>query len=187
MSRPEPSNLTRPAGPGDHTQGPESALATLVVYGDYECPYTRKALLVVRQARKQMGDRLRFIFRNFPLTKIHPHALRAAEAAEAAAAQGPEQFWQMHTYLFAHQDALDEPGLRQAAIAAGLDMARYETDMAAHAQMGRIQEDYEGGLESGVMGTPTLFVNGRRYAASWALEALLPALEQAALPEKDRP
>ncbi|HEX9029864.1 MAG TPA: DsbA family protein, partial [Anaerolineales bacterium] len=79
------------------------------------------------------------------------------------------------------QDALDEAGLRQAAVSVGLDLERYEADMAAHAQMGRIQEDYEGGLESGVMGTPTLFVNGKGYAISWAAETLLPALESAAV------
>ena len=173
-------SLTPPVGERDHVQGDVHAPATLVVYGDYECPYTRKSLLVVKQVRKQMEDRQRFVFRNFPLSEIHPHALRAAEAAEAAAAQGGDPFWALHTYLFAHQDALEEANLRKYAVLLGHDLGRYDGDMAKHAHLARIDEDIGSGLASGVQGTPTLFINGQRYLGSWELAVLLPALERSA-------
>lgn len=163
----------------DHSLGPADAPVTLLVYGDYECPYTRKALLVVRQLREQSGDRLRFVFRNFPLTEIHPHAFHAAEAAEAAAAQGQDAFWAMHTYLFAHQQALEDADLRQYAALLGLDTVRFVQAMAGHTGASRINEDIESGLRSGVQGTPTLFINGTRHDGSWDLGPLRTALARA--------
>src|SRR5438270_488235 len=109
MTQSRLGQLSVAVGADDHAQGPPDAPATLLVYGDYECPYTRKALAVVAQLRAEQGDQLRLVFRNFPLTEIHPHALQAAEAAEAADAQG--QFWAMHTLLFAHQHALEDHDL----------------------------------------------------------------------------
>lgn len=180
MTGPENMNLTQPVSERDHIQGRSDAPTTLVIYGDYECPYTRGALMSVKQQRERLGDRLRFVFRNFPLYEIHPHALRAAEAAEAAAAQGSQPFWTMHTYLFAHQNALEDKDLRQYAALVGLDMARYDRDMAEHAHADRIQEDVESGLASGVGGTPTLFINGLRHDGSWEFQPLLHALERSA-------
>ena len=174
MTRSRWGQLSVAVGAGDHTQGPAAAPATLVVYGDYECPYTRKALAVVAQLRAELGDQLRFVFRNFPLTEIHPHALQAAQAAEAADAQG--QFWAMHEHLFAHQKALTDPDLAQYAATLGLDGARFAHDLATQAHTARIRSDVEGGIRSGVQGTPTLFINEQRHDASWEYSTLAPAI-----------
>src|SRR5437764_9641420 len=107
---------------------------------------------VIGQLKQELGKDLRFVFHNFSLTEIHPHALRAAEAAEAAAAQG--RYWEMHDYLFAHQHSLAEPDLLQYASDLGLDTARFARDLATHAYKGRIDGDVESGLLSGVQGTP---------------------------------
>jgi len=173
-------DLTEMVSERDHIQGPSNAPLTLVVYGDYECPYTRRALISVSELRRQLGDRLRFVFRNFPLYEIHPHALRTAEAAEAAAAQGSELFWRMHSYLFAHQKALEDEALRQYAGLSGLDLPGYDHDMAVHTHAGRIEHDVASGLDSGVEGTPSLFINGQRYAGSFESQPLLQALERSA-------
>jgi protein-disulfide isomerase len=170
-------HLSEAVNERDHARGPADAPATLVAYGDYECPYTRRALSVVAQLRVQFGEQLRLVFRNFPLTEIHPHALQAAEAAEAAAAQGC--FWEMHEYLFAHQHALEEVDLLQYANDLGLDRARFEQDLATHAHIGRIDSDVESGLQSGVQGTPTLFINGLLHNASWEHDSLDAALQGA--------
>jgi protein-disulfide isomerase len=160
-------DLTQPVTEQDHIQGPRQAPLILLVYGDYECPYTRRALNSIKQQREQFNDRLCFVFRNFPLYDIHPHALIAAEAAEAAAAQGSQLFWEMHTYLFDHQKALEGKDLRQYAALLGLDLARYDRDMLEHAHADRIKDNIESGLASGVAGTPTIFINRLRYDGSW--------------------
>jgi len=170
-------HLTVAVSEHDHARGPADAPVTLVVYGDYECPYTRRALGVIARLRTELADRLCFVFRNFPLTDIHPHALQAAEAAEAANAQ--DRFWEMHDYLFAHQHSLEEPDLLQYASDLDLDTARFEQDLAAHTYMGRIREDFESGRLSGVQGTPTLFINGALHYDSWEYESLEPALQRA--------
>src|ERR687887_1604477 len=123
------AKLTMPVSQRDHIQGEDSAQATLVEYGDYECPYCGQAYGIVKELQRRLGDRLRFVFRNFPLTNSHPHAEHAAEAAEAAAAQG--KFWEMHDYLYEHQRALDDPHLLQAAEQVGLDVARFRQEMEA--------------------------------------------------------
>ena len=171
------ASLTPPIADRDHIRGTPGAIATLVAYGDYECPYTGKAMNVVGQLQQELGEDLRFVFRNFPLTEIHPHALRAAEAAEAAAAQG--RYWQMHDYLFAHQHALEESDLLQYASDLGLDTARFARDLATHAYVGRIKGDVESGLLSGVQGTPTFFINGVLHNASWEHDSLGVALQRA--------
>ncbi len=171
------TNLAVPVSERDHHQGPATATVTLVQYGDYECPYTRLSTTIVRAIQQQLGDQLRFVFRNFPLTEIHPHALHAALAAEAAAAQG--KFWQMHDYIFHHQHTLEDVDLEQFAEAVGLDLQQFALDMAEQRALGRIEEDVEGGERSGVQGTPTFFVNGVLYRGSWEREALLPALQAA--------
>src|SRR5881398_169960 len=119
----ETAKLTPLVSQHDHQQGPETAPVTLVEYGDYECPYCGQAYGIVKEVQRRLGDRLRFVFRNFPLTNAHPHA------ADAAAAQG--KFWEMHDYLYEHQQALDDPHLLQAAEHLGLDLARFRQEMEA--------------------------------------------------------
>jgi protein-disulfide isomerase len=171
------THLAVPVSERDHSQGPATAAVTLVQYGDYECPYTRLSTTIVRAIQQQLGDKLRFVFRNFPLTEIHPHALHAALAAEAAAAQG--KFWQMHDYIFHHQHTLKDVDLEQFAEAVGLDLQQYARALAEPRALGRIEEDMEGGERSGVQGTPTFFINGVLYRGSWEQDALLPALQAA--------
>lgn len=170
-------DLTIPVSERDHTQGPATAPLTLVQYGDYECPYTRQSTWVVQAIQQQLGDRLRFIYRNFPLVELHPHALQAALAAEAAAAQG--KFWQMHDYIFHHQHTLEDADLARFAEAVGLEMQQFARAMTEERYLARIEEDMESGERSGVQGTPTFFINGVLYLDSWEQDALLPALEAA--------
>jgi protein-disulfide isomerase len=170
-------HLVVPVSERDHSQGPATAAVTLVQYGDYECPYTRQSTTVVRAIQQQLGDKLRFVFRNFPLTEIHPHALHAAFAAEAAAAQG--KFWQMHDYIFHHQHTLEDSDLEQFAEAVGLDMQQFARAMAERPYIRRIEEDLQSGIRSGVRGTPTFFINGVLYRGSWEQDALLAALQAA--------
>ena len=170
-------SLAVPVSERDHSQGPAFAAITLVQYGDYECPYTRQSTWVVHAIQQELGDQVRFVFRNFPLTEIHPHALHAAFAAEAAAAQG--KFWQMHDYIFHHQHTLEDSDLEQFAEAVGLDMQQYARAMAERSSLARIEEDVEGGERSGVQGTPTFFINGVLYRGSWEKDALLTALQAA--------
>lgn len=174
----EPPRLATSVSDRDHSVGPASASVTLVQYGDYECPYCGAAYPVVKAVQDRLGDRLRFVFRNFPLNSIHPHARRAAEAAEAAAAQG--RFWEMHDSLYEHQDALEDEDLAGYAASLGLDVARFERDLESHAYADRVQEDFMSGVRSGVNGTPTFFVEGVRYEQSWDEETLYSALAAAA-------
>ena len=171
------ARLTLPPGARDHAQGPESAPVTLVEYGDYECPYCGKAYPIVKEIQMAMGERLRFVFRNFPLTQIHPHSQHAAEAAEAAGAQG--HFWEMHDLLFERQDRLQDRHLLEYTRDLGLDTARFERELMEHVHAARVREDFLSGVRSGVNGTPTFFINGVRHDGSWNPENLLPALEAA--------
>ena len=171
------THLVVPVSERDHHQGPASAAVTLVQYGDYECPYTRQSTTVVRAIQQQLGEQLRFVFRNFPLTEIHPHALHAALAAEAAAAQG--KFWEIHDYIFHHQHTLEDADLEQFAEAVGLDLQQYARALADQRALARIEQDVEGGERSGVQGTPTFFINGVLYRGSWEQDALLAALQAA--------
>jgi protein-disulfide isomerase len=170
-------HLVVPVSERDHRQGPDSAPVTLVQYGDYECPYTRRSTWVVQALQQELGERLRFVYRNLPLIEIHPHALHAALAAEAADAQG--KFWQMHDYLFHHQHTLEDADLARFAEAVGLDMQQYARDMCEQRGLSRIEEDVESGDRSGVQGTPTFFINGVFYRGSWEHDALLAALQTA--------
>ena len=169
------ARLASPPGSRDHAQGPASAPVTLVEYGDYECPYCGSAYPIVKEVQSAMRERLRFVFRNFPLTQIHPHAQQAAEAAEAAGAQG--RFWEMHDLLFERQRWLEERDLLEYARDLDLDAGRLERELVEHAHAERVREDFLSGVRSGVNGTPTFFINGVRHDASWDLESLLAALE----------
>ncbi len=175
------TSLTIPVSQRDHIQGSAMAPVTLVEYGDYECPYCGAAFPIVKQIQQRMGDQLRFVFRNFPLTTVHPHAQEAAEAAELAGAQ--DKFWEMHDTLFNHQSALDTPHLLQYAKSLGLDLEDSEDDLLSHRFAGRVREDFLGGIRSGVNGTPTFFINGQRHEGSYDYATLLTALEQAARSE----
>ena len=170
-------HLTLPVGPRDHIQGPADAPLTLVEYGDFECPYCGQAYPIVKQVQQRFGDRLRFVFRNFPLTEMHPHAEHAAEAAEIADTKG--QFWPMHDVLFEHQRALDDTHLVHYAQQLGLESNQFAQALAAGAAGAKIQEDFRSGVRSGVNGTPTFFINGVRFDDSWDAENLAAALEAA--------
>jgi protein-disulfide isomerase len=171
------ARLTVPVSQQDHQQGPATAPVTLVEYGDYECPYCGEAYPIVKEIQRRLGDQLRFVFRNFPLTQSHPHAEHAAEAAEAAA--GQEKFWEMHDSLFEHQQALDDAHLVHYAVALQLDKDRFVREMTAHVYANRVREDFLSGVRSGVNGTPTFFINGVRHDDSYELETLLAAIEAA--------
>jgi protein-disulfide isomerase len=168
------SMLTLPVSGRDHTLGPANAPATLLEYGDYECPHCGAAYPVVEALRERLGDLLRFAYRHFPLSQIHPHAELDAEAAEAAGAQG--KFWDMHHALFTHQDALDGAHLMRYAAAIGLDMGAFQRDLETQAYAGRVREDFMSGVRSGVNGTPTFFINGARYEGSHDFATMLEVL-----------
>src|SRR5256714_14296357 len=158
MTMTQEKHLVLPVSERDHSQGPAAAAVTLVQYGDYECPYTRKSTTIVRAIQQQLGDKLRFVFRNFPLTEIHPHALHAAFAAEAAAAQG--KFWQMHDTIFHHQHTLEDADLEQFAEAVGLDLPQYPRALSDQRALAPIKEDVEGGDPDGGPGHPKAFSQG---------------------------
>jgi protein-disulfide isomerase len=171
--------LTPPVSESDHIAGPDDASVTLAEYGDYECPYCGMAHPVVKRAQRELGKQLRFVFRNFPLSEAHPHAQIAAQAAEAAGAQG--RFWEMHDMIFEHQDALEVEDLIGYAKSLGLDAVRIARDLEAGTYVKRVRDDFRSGVKSGVNGTPTFFVNGVRYDGSWANEkAFIGALRDAA-------
>jgi protein-disulfide isomerase len=168
--------LKPPVSKRDHIQGPVNAAMTLVEYGDYECPACGQAYGIIKEVQRALNGRLRFIFRNFPLAK-HPHAEEAAEAAEAGGAQG--KFWEMHDALYENQDALEDEDLTTYAKKIGLDAGRLATEIQSGAHIGRVREDFESGVRSGVDGTPTFFIKGARYDGSYDAESLIAALTRA--------
>jgi protein-disulfide isomerase len=175
------SELTPPVSERDHIAGPDDAAVTLVEFGDYECKYCGLAHPIVKRARQKLGDQLRFVFRHFPLAEAHPHAKLAAQAAEAAGAQG--KFWEMHDMLFEHQAALDADDIVGYAKSIGLDLPEFLRGLQAGEYAKRVRDDFRNGVRSGVNGTPTFFINGFRYEGSWAdEEAFVRALRDAASP-----
>ncbi len=166
-----PLRLASPVGALDHAKGPPAAPVTIVEYGDYQCPFCKAAEPLVAGLEAVLGDNLRYVFRHFPLTNLHPQAEQAAEAAEAAAAQG--RFWQMHSLLFANQQSLDEASLLRLAGQLDLDWARFEHDLAHHEYSKRVRDDLNGGLRSGVRGTPSFFIDGVRLDEPPALLSML--------------
>jgi protein-disulfide isomerase len=150
---------------------------TLLEYGDYECPYCGAAYPIVEEVRERLGPRLRFVYRHFPLTNVHPHAEPAAEAAEVAGAQ--EHFWDMHDRLFQNQDTLESEDLVAHADALGLDVERFVDELANGVQAPRVRQDFLSGVRSGVNGTPTFYINDVRHDGSYDLASLLGALELA--------
>jgi protein-disulfide isomerase len=158
----------------DPIQGPTIATATLLEYRDYECPYCDQAYVIIKQVQKYLGQKLRFAFRNFPLTQVHPHAQQAAEAAESS--EGQNKFWEMRDCLYEHQQALDDMDLETYAALLGLDLAQFIYDMSNHVYSGRVREDFLSGILSDLNGTPTFYINCIPYNGSWDLETLLEAL-----------
>jgi protein-disulfide isomerase len=161
---------------GDHVRGAAGG-RLLVEYGDYECPYSRQAFREIERVERRLGDGVRFAFRHFPLTEIHPHALAAATAAEAAALQ--DRFWDMHALLFRRQAALEDDDLRRYAAELELDVARFDRDRTGAAALGRVRRDMESGIASGeVQGTPTLFIDGVVHRGGYDAATLLEALSR---------
>ena len=172
------ARLSAPVSARDHAQGPPDAAVTLVEYGDYECPHCGRAYPIVQEIQRRLGSQLKFVFRNFPLKEIHPHAEHAAEAAEAAGTQG--KFWEMHDTIFEHQRALDDRHLLEYAASLALDEARVQRELASHVHAPRVREDFLSGIRSGVNGTPTFFINGIRHDASWDVDTLEEVLRASA-------
>jgi len=173
------ATLTVPVTEGrDHIDGPADAAVTLVEYGDYQCPYCGAAYPIVKEIQQRMGETLRFVFRNFPITTSHPHAEQAAEAAEAAAVQG--KFWEMHDVLYENQKRLDDRALHTYAEELGLDVERFDRELVEHVHAARVREDFMSGVHSGVNGTPSFYINGVRHDDSYDFDTLLATLERAA-------
>ena len=170
--------LAIPVGPDDHRRGGAAARVTLVEYGDFECPQCAEAYPVVEAIEDKLSDQLTFVFRHFPITSAHPHAQRAAEAAEWAAAQG--RFWDMHDGLYRRRAKLSEAIILEVAGDIGLDPAGLRQSWTTHAHFQRVKDDFRGGLRSEVAGTPTFFIQGTRYDGKWDAETLERALTAAA-------
>lgn len=167
--------LTVPVSEQDHFQGPLEAPVTLVEYGDYQCPHCRLVYYNIKELQERLGDRIRYVYRHLPISKIHPYAILAAEAAEAAGAQG--KFWEMHDMLYGREE-LDLSHIVEYAEELGLEMDRFLSDLDNHVFIDRVQENFESGIRSGVNGTPTFFLNGERYDGAWDLGSLLELVEK---------
>ena len=172
------SQLTPPLSAEDHVDGPDRAEFELVMYGDFQCPYCTAAYPIVRRIRDQLGGRLLFAFRHFPLREVHPDAQRAAEAAEGAAAQGA--FWEMHDSMYESRGALGREDLIHQATELGLDVDQFAAELDSNVHAPRVQRDVDSGLASGVTGTPGFFVGGRLHAGSFDANSLIAALETTA-------
>jgi peroxiredoxin/predicted DsbA family dithiol-disulfide isomerase len=175
--QPTPDELSQRTAVAEHDWrlGPADAPATIVEYGDFECPYCGSAHDVLEEVRAEMGPKLRFVYRHFPLPS-HLHAFAAAEAAEAAGAQG--KFWEMHDLLYGNQQQLGDADLRRYAEQLGLDVEQFARDMEQHRYRDVVKQHLYSGIEHGVNGTPTLFINGQRYGGPRTHDALIAALQQ---------
>ena len=167
--------LKIPVTADDHAQGDANAPVTLVEYGDYQCPHCGHAYPIVQRVQKHFGDRLRFVFRNFPLNDAHPMAEPAAETAEFAGSVG--QFWPMHDAIFENQRNLSPETLLALASSLGLAEADLQTALEAETFRPRVRHDFTGGVRSGVNGTPTFFINGHRHDGPFEFEDLVEAIE----------
>jgi len=177
MSQRHKTELAVPVSPVDHSLGPDHAPVTVVEYGDFECPTCKQAAPAVKVLLERFAGKVRLVFRHFPLEEAHPHALRAAEAAECAGGQG--KFWQMHDLLFENQQHLKINNLQAYAEQLELDMPRYTAEMDDEIYLQRVREHLASGHESGVRGTPTFYVNGRVQDVSFGMKSLQDAIEAA--------
>jgi protein-disulfide isomerase len=171
------SKLSVPVGAKDHRQGDPGAACTLLEYGDYQCPSCGQAYPIVKRLQKHFGKQMSFVFRNFPLTQMHPYAEPAAEAAEFAGAH--KKFWEMHDLLYENQDRLDDGGLLDE-LAQGLHLAPAQLHEALETKefQPRVKADFSGGVRSGVNGTPTFFINGQRHDGSYDFDSLVEAVDR---------
>jgi protein-disulfide isomerase len=173
----ETVRIARPVDDSDHVLGLQADPATVIEYGDYECPYCRQLHPIIREIMKRT-EGLRFVYRHFPISKLHPYAARAAEAAEAAGVQ--DRFWEMHDVLFEQDKPLDDERLSHCARKAGLDMERYQREMAEGVYIQKVEESFKSALYSdGVTGTPTLYLNGVRLSNIQNMEVLLQSFIEA--------
>jgi len=168
--------LRPPVSEKDHIQGPAGAPVELVEYGDYQCPHCGRAYPIIKRIQQELGDSLKFVFRNFPLSEAHPQAFMAAIAAEAAAKQNA--YWEMHDLIFENQQSLSDEPFLGFAQQLGLDTAQFEKDLADEALSARVEADFDSGIRSGVNGTPSFFINGLRYDDSWEEQKLLARLKK---------
>ena len=171
------ATLKVPVTSEDHFQGQESTELTLTEYGDYECPYCGRAYPIVKRVQKHFGTRLRFVFRNFPLREMHPHAEGAAETAEFAGPHG--KFWEMHDLLFENQKRLGDPLFLELAEKLGLPATALRRALEDGEFRDRVRGDFAGGVRSGVNGTPTFFINGQRHDGPFDFERLVASMEAA--------
>jgi protein-disulfide isomerase len=171
---PMAAQLDPPLGPGDHVTGPGAAPLELLMYGDFQCPYCTAAQGSVRRVRDRLGDELRFAFRHFPIEELHPDARRAAEASEAAAAQGA--FWEMHDALYSSGGRLHEHEVVATAAGLGLDAERLRAELRDGTHAARVERDRQSGIRSGVTGTPSFFANGRLVAGAFDAGSLIEAI-----------
>ena len=165
------NDLTVPVTENDHLQGSPDAALVLVEYGDYECVHCGRAYPIVKKIQQHFGKDLCFVFRNFPLSQSHPHAEHAAEASEIADAAG--KFWEYHDVLYENQDALDDSSLSAHAASLGLDEEGFQNDLQGGTYEDKVQQSFMSGVESGVNGTPSFFVNGSRYDGDWEYEPFI--------------
>jgi len=172
-----PITLAVAPEPTDHFEGSEHARVTLVEYGDFECPSCKVAVTTPKLLLERFPNKIRFIFRHFPIQDAHPHALTAAEASEAAAAQG--KFWPMHDLLFQNQAHLKDKDLNRYAQQLGLDMARYRAEMDDHIYLQKVREHMEGGRRSHIRTTPAFFIDGEAQDISFGMKALHDAVANA--------
>jgi protein-disulfide isomerase len=159
------NSLTQAVTDSDHIWGNPNASIVLVEYGDLQCPHCGRAFPIIRQIKQDMKESIKFVFRHFPLTKIHPQAKPAALATEAAARQN--RFWQMHDMIFENQKRLTNTALIEYATALELDLDRFQTDLKDELLHKKVDSDFMSGLRSGVNATPSFFINGQRYQQSW--------------------
>lgn len=172
------SRLRPPVSDRDHRQGPDDAPLQLVEYGDYECPFCGEAYPIIKRVQRDFGDKLQFVFRNFPLTTAHPYAQQAAEAAESAGAHG--KFWEMHDAIYENQSDLTTDSLARIASSIGLDPKIMLSDLSSGKFEDRVYEDFMSGVRSGVSGTPAFFIDGTLYDGPWDFDGLIAALGSAA-------
>jgi protein-disulfide isomerase len=173
-----PVQLVDPVTERDHVRGTLDAPVIIVEYGDYECPHCGRAYWTIKRLREELGEQLAFVFRNFPVAELHPRAESVAQALEAAASQN--RFWDMHDRFYEHQHELEGLDLDLHAQAAGLDIDRWKKDLRQPEYGERVRQDIETGLQSGVTGTPTFFINGIQYRGSYDFDSMLAAIRHAA-------
>ena len=180
MSELSTTTLTPPVGKRDHVQGPSTAAVTLVEYGDYQCPFCGDTYPIVKRLQKHFGDQLRVAFRNFPLSRIHAYAQRAAEAAEAAGAQG--KFWEMHDWLYENQDKWSDKDnalelFTAEAQTLGLDTAKFKDDIVINKFLDQMNGERNDGIAAGVDSTPTFFLNNKIHVGVFAYNDLKAAID----------